>query len=114
MHQPAGAPAGAARPSSAVSAYAIDAAARTATEVWRFEDPQRLSAPICSSAHQMEDGTLLVDYATVHDGTTARVMGVSADGQVVFDFEYANVGCATSWHAQPIAFDHLRVDAEGE
>ena len=106
--QPAGAPVGENRSYSAVSAYAIDAAQRSAREVWRFDYGQSILSDICSSAYESDSGnSILVDYAVADGRTHARLVGLDAQRRVIFDFEYRTVSCDTSWNAAPIAFDAL-------
>lgn len=110
LNQPAGQPAGESRTYSAVSTYAIDPQAMTATEVSRFDYGQSIYSDICSSAYEVADRSLLVSYAVAESRTKARLVGLDAARTVRFDFEYATSGCSTSWNAQPIAFENLRVD----
>lgn len=107
LNQPAGAPAGASRTYSAVSAYAIDPVTLTAQEVWHFDYGQTIYSAICSSAYEASGSSLLVDYAYASGGTKARLVGLDAGHNVIFDFEYPNAGCNTSWNAQPIQFENL-------
>ena len=110
IQQPVGAPQGASRPYSAVSAYAIDPVQMTAEEVWRFDDGQSIDSTICSSAYESGDRSVLVDFAFAAGGTSARLIGLDATHQVVFDFQYPNTdGCGTAWNAIPIGLDHLVV-----
>jgi arylsulfate sulfotransferase len=109
QNQPAGAPAGQTLNYSAVSAYSIDSAAGTAQEVWRFDNGQSISARFCSSAYEASGASLLVDYATAAADTEARLVGVDAAHNVVFDFEYETQACNTSWNATPIAFDDFSI-----
>ena len=108
--QPAGAPAGITRTYSAVSAYSIDPVARTATEVWDFNDGQSIYSAICSSAYEANGGSILVDYAYASGGTTSRLVGLDANHGVVFDFQLANTGCNTAWNSIPIPLEDLRFD----
>ncbi|MDM0032832.1 aryl-sulfate sulfotransferase [Variovorax sp. J22P271] len=109
VNQPAGAPAGKTRGYSAVSAYTIDAAGRSATEVRRFDYGQTVHSSICSSAYEAAaDGSVLVDYAVADNITHARLVGLDPGQNAVFDFHYPTAGCNTSWNAQPIAFDAMR------
>ena len=109
VNQPAGAPAGASRPYSAVSAYSIDPASMTAEEVWDFDDGKSLDSIICSSAYEAAEKSLLVDYAFADGGTVARLVGLDANHNVVFEFAYVNnVGCSTSWNAVPVPLDNMR------
>ena len=109
VNQPAGAPAGQTLNYSAVSAYSIDSAAGTAQEVWRFDYGQSISARFCSSAYEAPGGSLLVDYATAAADTEARLVGLDAARNVVFDFQYPTQSCNTSWNATPIAFDDFSI-----
>jgi arylsulfate sulfotransferase len=112
VNQPAGAPSGANRSYSAVSAYSIDEASMTAQDVWDFEYGQSLYSPICSSAYEAQAGSILVDYAVVDQLTESRLMGLDSNRNVAFDFQYSDgtKTCDTSWNAVPIAFDNLTID----
>jgi arylsulfate sulfotransferase len=112
LNQPAGAPAGANRSYSAVSAYSIDAASMSAQDVWDFEYGQSLYSPICSSAYEAPGGSILVDYAVADQLTESRLMGLDSNRNVVFDFQFSDgtKTCDTSWNAVPIAFDNLTID----
>lgn len=108
FNQPVGAPAGAKRAYSAISAYAIDTTARTATEAWHIDDGQAVFSRLCGSARQMPDGSVLSAWPDTDAGAHARVIGFDAAHHVAFDFQYASPGgCAPGWNAQPFAFDHL-------
>jgi arylsulfate sulfotransferase len=109
VNQPAGAPAGASRPYSAVSAYSIDQASMTAQEVWDFDDGKALDSIICSSAYEAAEKSVLVDYAFADGGTDARLLGLDANHDVVFAFSYVNhTGCSTSWNAVPVPLDNIQ------
>jgi arylsulfate sulfotransferase len=111
VNQPSGAAAGNSRSYSAVSAYAIDPATQTAQEVWRFDDNQSIFSEVCSSAYESAGKSILVDYAVADKGTHARLVGLNASHQVVFDFQYPNTqACDTSWNAIPIPFDQLHFE----
>jgi len=109
-NQPAGAPAGQARAYSTVSAYSIDAAAGTAQEVWRFDYGESINSQVCSSAYEVPGGSVLVNYAVAANYTEARLVGLDAAHNVVFDFQYPTQACNTSWNAIPIALDNFVVD----
>src|SRR5688572_28794485 len=73
LNQPAGAPAGESRSYSAVSAYAIDVASRSAQEAWRFDHGQSILSDFCSSAYESGAGaSVLVSYAVADGRTHAR------------------------------------------
>jgi hypothetical protein len=105
--QPAGAPIGESRSYSAVSAYRIDPVTMTATEVWRFDYGQTLYSDHCSSAYEAPGKSLLVSYARADNRLHARLVGLDAGRQVVFDFQYDSRGCNTAWNAVPIALENL-------
>jgi hypothetical protein len=107
-NQPPGAPRGIHRSYSAVSSYAIDEAHMTITQRWAFDYGQSLLSHLCSSARQLQDGSVLVDYAQAAGATQTRIVGLDPAHEVVFDYQYVNrSGCKTSWNAQPIALDSL-------
>jgi arylsulfate sulfotransferase len=108
VNEPAGAPAGSSRSYSAVSAYSIDPVARTAQEVWDFDYGQSIFSGVCSSAYEAPGKSLLVDYAYATSGTSARLVGLDASHNVVFDFEYASSACNTSWNAIPIPLEDMQ------
>jgi hypothetical protein len=109
--QPVGAPAGDFRTYSAVSAYRIDETAKTATEEWRFDNDQSINSRICSSAYEVTDHSLLVNYSVASEGTRVRVLGLSPTHDLVFDLEYLNQGgCNTSWNAIPIPLEDLTIE----
>jgi hypothetical protein len=110
FNQPIGAPVGESRNYSAVSAYDIDPVSLTAQEVWRFDYGQTVLSQICSSAYEAANKSLLVNYAFVNGGTLARLVGLNASRQVVFDFQYPNTGCSTSWNAIPIPLGSMRFE----
>lgn len=112
VSQPAGAPAGASRTYSAVSAYSIDEASMTAQNVWNFDYGQTLYSKICSSAYEAAGQSILVDYAVPDNYAQARLVGLDANHDVVFDFQYPQdptMPCSISWNALPIALDHLSI-----
>jgi len=110
-NQPAAAPVGENRTYSAVSAYAIDAVNRTAKESWRFDHGQTLLSDVCSSAYEAKGQSVLISYATTDRRTTARLIGIDAQRNVVFDFRYPSpVSCQTSWNAVPVPFDAMRFE----
>jgi hypothetical protein len=105
LNQPAGAPAGAALPASSVCTYEIDASGRTARQVWQFDHEPALYSAYCSSAYQMADGTLLIDYAMANG--QAVLVGLGPEHQTAFEMSFPTEGCNTAWNAEPIAFTDL-------
>jgi arylsulfate sulfotransferase len=79
----------------------------TAQNVWNYDAGKTIFSPICSSAYEAAGKSILVDYAVADNYTKALRVGLDSNHDVVFEFEYANSGCSTSWNAQPIALDNL-------
>jgi len=104
---PPGTPAGVNPGFSAVSKYAIDEAARTATEVWTYEHNRDLWSDICSSAYQVNEGSYLINYSTAYGRTRAKLVGLDASGNVAFDYEFPTQGCITIFNAVAIDFGSL-------
>jgi arylsulfate sulfotransferase len=106
-NQPAGAPRGEQRTYSAVSAYRIDAETRTATEVWNFDYGQTLYSDHCSSVYEGPEQSILISFARVDNRTHARLVGLNALHEVVFDFQYEARGCNASWNAVPVPLENM-------
>jgi arylsulfate sulfotransferase len=107
---PPGAPAGVDLGFSAVSRYAIDEAARTATQVWTYEHNRHIWSDVCSSAYQTSQGGYLIAYSVAYGRTRAKLVGLDADGNVAFDYEYPTYGCDAVFNAVPIDFGALVLD----
>jgi hypothetical protein len=110
FNQPAGEPAGQSLAYSPVSAYRLDLNTRTATEVWRYDHGQDISSDICSSAYELPDQGLLIDYATANQRTQMRLVAVNSSRSTVFDFVFPTTGCSTGWNTLPIDFTQIRLD----
>jgi hypothetical protein len=82
----------------------------TATEVWDYDAGQTIFSPVCSSAYEVADRSILVDYATASGATEALLIGLDSSRNVVFEFKYPTSGCNTSWNARPIPLDDLKVN----
>jgi len=95
---------------SAVSAYRIDAANKTATEVWRFDYNQSVYSDHCSSVYESPGQSFLISYARAEAKLKARLVGLNSQHQVVFDFQYDSHGCDTSWNAVPIPLQNMRFE----
>jgi hypothetical protein len=109
VNQPTGASAGQFRTYSAVSAYRIDAQNFLGQEAWDFDYNQSINSIVCSSAYETSDKSILVDYAVADGATKTRLVGLSPEHEVIFDFEYANpAGCWASWNSVPVPFDALQ------
>ena len=110
VNQPSGEPAGLSRSYSEVSAYSVNTAAMTAQNVWNFNYGQSIYSPICGSSYEAPGNTYLVDYATADNEAEARLVGLDANQNVVFDFQYASPSvCGAAWNAIPIPFENLQI-----
>lgn len=94
------------RPFSSVASYGIDGATSTAAQHWSYEHDQTIRSPFCSSTQQSSDGSVLISYATADNATHSRLVGLDAQRNLVFDFQY-NLGCSTAWNAQMIHFESM-------
>lgn len=108
LNQPTGAPVGESRTYSSVTVYRIDRAQGTATVLSDFDNGRQVHSRVCSSAYGTRDGSLLVNYAVAQNGSRAKLVGLDASRQIVFDIEYPTSGCNTSWNAMPIPMEDLR------
>lgn len=109
LNQPSGEPAGEARTFSAVSAYSIDPASMTATQVWSYDAGQTVYSAYCGSAYESRDQSVLVDYAEANYDTEAILVGLDPSHNVIFKFAYPTSFCNTSWNARPFPLDDLRI-----
>lgn len=112
LNQPIGEPAGSGRPYSRVLAYEIDEMDRTARRAWSFDYGKGLLSDVCSSVYEADDRSLLVTFSVTNQGANARLVGLDAAHEVVFDLEYENPNPVfpVSWNAIPVAFDGLELD----
>lgn len=110
QNQPSGAPRGETRTYSTVSAYSIDIQTMTAREVWDFDYGKSVFSDICSSAYEAPAQSLLVTYSVAESRSKMRLVGLNAERQVMFDFEYPTVSCNTSWNSIPVGLDKLQFD----
>jgi hypothetical protein len=110
-NSPAGEPQGLSLTYSAVSEYAIDTASMTAQEIYRFTNGESIYSEICGSAYEAPGQSILVDYSVADNFLNARLVGLDANQNVVFDFQYANPPgtCYAAWNAIPVALDALKI-----
>ncbi|MBA3571526.1 MAG: aryl-sulfate sulfotransferase [Pyrinomonadaceae bacterium] len=84
----------------------------TATEVWDFEMNQSIYSPICSSIYEDAPFNYLIDYAFVGGFTAtppyAQLLGLNADGDTVFHYQYTTNFCDTAYSSLPIHLENSR------
>jgi len=90
-----------------VSAYRIDAATMTATNVWNFDYGRSIYSGHCSSAYEAGGHSLLITYARADNVTHARLVGLNSQHEVVFDFQYDTSRCDTAWNGVPIPLENM-------
>ena len=69
----------------------MNTATMTARNVWNFNYGQSIFSPICGSSYE-SGNSYLVDFATADNVQEARLVGLDANQNVVFDFQYASPG----------------------
>ena len=71
---------------------------------------QSIYSAVCGSSYEASGKSLLVDYPWADGGKLTRLVGLDAQHQVVFDFQYVNAGgCNTSWNAVPIHLEAMQI-----
>lgn len=86
--------------------YELDLTERVATEVWNYERDQSIYSQFCGSTYEDAPLNYLIDYALITtEGTietTAQIAGLSASGDLVFDYQYPTGGCNTAYNSLPL------------
>jgi arylsulfate sulfotransferase len=105
------------RPYSAPRRYHLDTAAATADEVWNYEMDQTVESPVCGSVYEDAPDNYLVDYAYEGgfgaDNDYARVIGLEAAGDKVFDYRYPTYFCAEVFNAPPLHLESTKFPTVG-
>ena len=103
-------PRGPTRHYAAARKYKLDLQARTATEVWNFTNDQSAHSPFCSSVYEDAPENYLVDYAPGFPGR-ARILGLSASGEKIFEYAYPTRKCEDGYRSLPIHWENLTFPA---
>ncbi len=85
--------------------YALNLPDMLATEVWNYPQGESIYSQFCSSIYEDAPLNYLIDYAFITEGdlpTTARLVGLDAAGDQVFDYEYPTGGCNTAYNSVPL------------
>jgi arylsulfate sulfotransferase len=99
--------------------YSLDLVAKTATEVWNFPMNQSIHSPFCGSVYEDAPYNYLIDYAIVNGGTNpplptfAQLLGLDADGQEIFYYQYPTMSCNTAYNSLPIHLENAKFPALG-
>ncbi|MBA2743251.1 MAG: aryl-sulfate sulfotransferase, partial [Chthoniobacterales bacterium] len=103
-------PAGPRRSYAAGRKYKIDLNARTATEVFTFDNNKSVRSPFRSSIYEDAASNYLVDYAVaVNPGGSRRaeILGLLPSGQKVFDYSYPTVYGFVAYRSVAIHLENL-------
>lgn len=98
--------------------YTIDQVNRVATEVWNFPMNQTIHSPFCGSCYEDAPHNYLIDYAFVNGGlpgrpTFAQLIGLDANGDKIFYYQYPTVGCNTAYNSIPLHLESTKFPVVG-
>jgi hypothetical protein len=98
--------------------YRLDLVGRVATEVWNFPMDQDILCPFCSSIYEDAPYNYLIDYAIVNGASPnvpsfAQFLGLDADGEKIFYYQYPTVGCNTAYNSIPIHLENTKFPTVG-
>lgn len=85
--------------------YQINLRTMTARMTWAYEHNQDIYSPICSSIYE-DNGTYLINYASVNWGESIRLIALGKSDRVAFDYLLPG-GWGNGWNAQPIHLEKL-------
>jgi hypothetical protein len=97
--------------------YTIDTVGKVATEVWNYPQNESVLSPFCSSIYEDAPFNYLIDYAFVN-GTLpppqyGQLLGLDADENQVFYYQYPTIGCNTAYNSIPIHLESTKFPAIG-
>ena len=98
--------------------YSLDLVNKVATEVWNFPMNQNIHCPFCSSVYEDAPHNYLIDYALVNGGlpgrpTFGQFIGLDANGEKIFYYQYPTVGCNTAYNSIPIHLESTKFPTVG-
>jgi arylsulfate sulfotransferase len=108
-------PPGAVRTYASPRKYHLDLNTMTATEVWNYPMDESVNSPYCGSVYEDLPLNYLVDYAAVLEDQAyhARILGLDATGEKVFDYQYPTAGCLAIFNAVPLHLESTAFPAVG-
>ena len=97
--------------------YRIDITANVATEIWNYPQAESILSPFCGSIYEDAPLNYLIDYAFVN-GTLpppqyAQFLGLDADGEKIFYYQYPTMGCNTAYNSIPIHLENTKFPTVG-
>ena len=98
--------------------YTLDLLGNVATEVWNFPMNESIHSPFCGSVYEDAPYNYLVDYAIVNGGipglpTFAQLLGLDADGEKTFYYQYPTRSCDTAYNSIPIHLENAKFPTVG-
>jgi hypothetical protein len=111
-------PVGQTRPFSSPRKYQLDLNRKLATEVWNYEQNQSVSSPICSCVYEDAPLNYLIDFAFANSSFQtgmgdAILLGLDAEGDRIFGYQYATMFCNTAYNSRPIHLENTKFPAVG-
>ena len=111
-------PPGAHRDFASPRKYSLDLVGKVATEVWNFPMNESIHSPFCGSVYEDAPHDYLVDYAIVNGGipnvpTFAQLLGLNADDEKIFYYQYPTMGCNTAYNSIPIHLENTKFPTVG-
>lgn len=110
-------PPGVTRTYSSPRKYRLDLVNRLATEVWNYERGQSIYSQVCSSVYEDAPLNYLIDYAyvsTAGPDILAQITGLTAAGEMVFEYQYPSNGCGTAYNSIPLHAEQLSLTTAGQ
>src|SRR4029077_9595182 len=88
------------------------------TEVWNYEQNQSVFSRICSSVYEDAPLNYLIDFAFANASLQtgmgdAILIGLDAEGNKIFGYQYATMFCNTAYNSRPIHLENSRFPAVG-
>ena len=96
--------------------YEVNSTAKIATEVWNFEMGQSIVCPFCGSIYEDAPLNYLIDYAFENpsgQNAFAQLLGLNADGERIFYYQYPTTSCDTAYRALPIHLENTKFPTIG-
>ncbi|HEY2681339.1 MAG TPA: aryl-sulfate sulfotransferase, partial [Candidatus Udaeobacter sp.] len=111
-------PPGAHREFASPRKYSLDLAGKVATEVWNFPMNESIHSPFCGSVYEDAPHDYVVDYAIVNGGvpglpTFAQLLGLNADNEKIFYYQYPTMSCNTAYNSIPIHLESTKFPTVG-
>jgi arylsulfate sulfotransferase len=106
-------PVGQTRPFSSPRKYQLDLTRKLATEVWNYEQNQSVFSAICSSVYEDAPLNYLIDFAFANGSFQtgmgdAILIGLDAEGNKVFWYQYETLFCNTAYNSRPIHLESTK------